>query len=110
MFRRLVRWRGEVLIAQSATTAAQPDHFLAIFENFHFLQSCFLISCNRSEGHFYYYVLSIPAGAVILVATLAIIRKYILKIAEVQQRPELTVAAQYNMTSTATITTIRPTV
>ena len=97
---------GEILISQSSAASFDPDDFLAIFENFHFLQSGFFVETNGAQWHFQYHIISVLSGAVIFISSLSVLCVHVLIVAHVQEGPEIAVASQDDVTAPASVATI----
>lgn len=68
-------------IAQSALSAGHPDHFLAIFQDLHFLLTGLFVPGNSAQGYFNNNIFSIAAMTVIGPATFTILGQYVFVIA-----------------------------
>src|SRR4051812_76968 len=98
-----------MIVALSAAAAGKPYYFLSVFQYLHFLLAGLAISCNGAERHFYNHIIALPAAAQSTFAAVSIIRMNMFAVFQMEQRPQLFVAFQNNMTAASAIAAIRST-
>ena len=94
-------------IAPAAATAAQEFHHLSVFIHIAKELTGFGIIHRRSARHLNGAVFAILTVALVFVARAAIGGKNVAHIFQVNQRPEVAVSFQVNVSSSAAIATIR---
>ncbi len=80
-------------VAQAAFAARQPDDFFTVGEHFGFFFTRFLIQGDGTQRHVDNDVFTIAAGLVVIAAAFAVFRQDVFVVPQVQQRPQVAVAA-----------------
>ena len=93
-------------VALSAATALHDDDLLPVFEHLSELFAAFLTAGDGAEGHFNDSVLAVLAEAEVGGAVATVFCEDVLGIAEVQQRPQVAVAAQDDVAAFAAVAAV----
>jgi hypothetical protein len=93
-------------ITQSTFTPLDPNHFLPVFQDLHFLFPAFFIPGNCTQGHFYNNVFPEATGFIIPASSFPVFSQYVFIITQMEQGPEVFIAFQDDMPASASITTI----
>ena len=110
--RSLTGSRLEVPVAQSAASSLQQDHFLSVLGDIADVLARLGVVNHRAAGHLDDLVLAVFAEAAILGAAFAVTGPGhdVAVVAQVEQGPVVTVAAQDDVSAASAVATVRPSV
>ena len=100
----------EVPVTQSAASAFQQNNFLSMLGDVTDIFACFGIVYHCATGNFNNLIFSIFTKAAILGAGFSMSGQRMAIVTQVQQRPVVTVAAQNDMTSSSSVTSVGATI
>src|SRR5690606_15530603 len=92
-----------------SSTTRNQDKLLSMLSNFCYDFTRFKILCNRTKWYFQNFVFPLTTRFTRTTSTLTRLSNNVLAILEVKQRPHMATSTNDNVTTTATITTIRTT-
>ena len=94
-------------VTQSSATALEQNNLLAVLLDFGEPLARIAVIHDSSAGHFDYTVFTVLAKRTALTAFASVGRLYVLLVLKVKQSPEVTVAAQYDMSAATAVSAIR---
>jgi hypothetical protein len=97
-----------MVVSPSTFPSFGQDDFLAFVQDFHQYLLRFCVPNNGSQRNVYVYIITVRAMLVLPATSIAVTSNYVSGIFQVKQRPMLGVASNDHVTSTASITTVGP--